>query len=82
MSAQLLTSAGFTRGSDGIYADKNGKKLSFAINVVSGWTDWITDCQIMVSELKAIGINASVNTMAYDAYYNALQMGNYNVGMS
>src|SRR6266566_2343241 len=82
MSAQLLTSAGFTKGSDGIYADKNGKKLSFAINVVSGWTDWITDCQIMVSQLKAVGINASVNTMAYDAYYNALQMGNYSVGMS
>ena len=82
MSAQLLTSAGFTKGADGIYADKNGKKLSFAINVVSGWTDWITDCQIMVSQLKAVGINASVNTMAYDAYYNALQMGNYSVGMS
>src|SRR5436853_50642 len=26
---QLLQSAGYTKGSDGIYADKNGKKLSF-----------------------------------------------------
>lgn len=82
MSAQLLASAGFAKGADGIYADKNGKKLSFAINVVSGWTDWITDCQIMVSQLKAIGMNVTVNAMAYDAYYNGLQMGNYSVAMS
>ncbi len=81
-SAQLLESAGFTKGPDGIYADKNGKKLSFAIIVPSGWTDWITDCQIMTSELKAVGINATVNTIEFDAYYNALQMGSYSVAMS
>ncbi len=81
-TAQLLESAGFTKGSDGIYADKNGKKISFAINVVSGWTDWITDCQIMVSELKAIGMDVTVNAMSYDAYYNSLQMGNFSVGIS
>jgi peptide/nickel transport system substrate-binding protein len=81
-TAQLLESAGFTKGSDGFYADKNGKKISFAINVVSGWTDWITDCQIMVSELKAIGMDVTVNAMSYDAYYNSLQMGNFSVGIS
>lgn len=81
-SAQLLESAGFTKGSDGIYADKNGKKISFGIDVPSGWTDWITDCQIMASELKAVGINATVNTIEFSAYYNALQVGNYSVAMS
>ncbi len=81
-SAQLLESAGFAKGPDGIYADKNGKKISFGIDVPSGWTDWITDCQIMVSELKAVGINATVNTIEFSAYYNALQVGNYSVAMS
>src|SRR6202162_821501 len=38
-SAQLLEGAGFTKGADGIYADKNGKKLSFNLNVVSGYAD-------------------------------------------
>jgi peptide/nickel transport system substrate-binding protein len=80
-SVQLLQSAGFTRGSDGIFADKNGKKLSFTINVVEGWTDWITDCQIMASDLKAVGINVTVNTMSQDAWYNALQMGTYSASM-
>ncbi|HYK84686.1 MAG TPA: ABC transporter substrate-binding protein [Ktedonobacteraceae bacterium] len=78
---QLLESAGFTKGSDGIYADKNGKKLAFNLNVVSGYTDWITDCQLMASELQAIGIKVTVNTIAFDAYYNALQNGNYDMAM-
>ena len=79
---QLLQSAGFTKGSDGIYADKNGKKLAFSMNVVTGWTDWVTDCQIMASSLKAIGMNVSVNAISYNAYYSALQLGNFDSAIS
>lgn len=82
MSEQLLQSAGFTKGPDGFYADKNGKQISFGIDVVTGYTDWITQCQIMASEFKAVGINATVNSIAYNAYYNALQMGDFSVGIS
>lgn len=77
----LLESAGFKKGSDGIYADKNGKKLAFNLNVVSGYTDWITDCQIIANDLKNIGIKVTVNTIEFDAYYNALQNGNYDMAM-
>src|SRR5947209_6070949 len=80
-SAQLLEEAGFTKGADGIYADRNGKKLSFNLNVVSGYTDWITDCQLMAKELQAVGIKANVNVIAFDAYYNALQNGSYDMAM-
>jgi len=72
---QLLTGAGFTKGSDGIYADKSGKKLSFQIDVVTGWTDWVTADQIISDNLKAIGIDAKVNSIAFNSYFSALQMG-------
>ncbi|GHO81209.1 peptide ABC transporter substrate-binding protein [Ktedonobacter sp. SOSP1-85] len=78
---QLLESAGFSKGGDGIYADKQGKKLTFNLNVVSGYTDWITDCQLIASNLQAIGIKVTVNTIAFDAYYDALQKGNYDLAM-
>jgi peptide/nickel transport system substrate-binding protein len=78
---QLLESAGFSKGGDGIYADKQGKKLTFNLNVVSGYTDWITDCQLIASDLQAIGIKVTVNTIAFDAYYDALQKGNYDLAM-
>jgi peptide/nickel transport system substrate-binding protein len=79
---QLLQSAGFTKGSDGIYVDKNGKKLAFNLDVVTGWTDWVTDCQIMASSLKAIGMNVSVNAISYNAYYSALQLGTFDTAIS
>ncbi|QBD83635.1 ABC transporter substrate-binding protein [Ktedonosporobacter rubrisoli] len=81
-ATQLLESAGFKKGSDGIYADSSGKKLSFNINVVTGWTDWVTDCQIMASNLKAIGMNVSVSSLSYNSYINALQMGSYDAAIS
>lgn len=81
-SDQLLQSAGYTKGADGIYVDKNGKKLAFSLDVVTGWTDWITDCQIMANDLKAAGMDVTVNSLSYNAYYNALQMGNFAAGIS
>ena len=81
-STQLLESAGFTKGSDGIYMDKSGKKLSFSINVVTGWTDWVTADQIIADNLKKIGIDAKVNSISYNSYYSALQMGSYDMAIS
>jgi peptide/nickel transport system substrate-binding protein len=79
-ATQLLESAGYVKGSDGIYA-KDGKKLSFTLDVTSGWTDWITGCQIIATNLKAAGIDVKVKTLDFDAYYNALQMGDFDMGM-
>ncbi len=81
-SSQLLESAGFKKGSDGIYADASGKKLSFNINVVNGWTDWVTNCQIMASNLKKIGIDAKVNAVSFNAYYSAMQQGSFDAVIS
>ena len=81
-SNQLMTSAGYTKGSDGIYVDKSGKKLSFSINVVTGWTDWVTADQIIADNLKAIGIDAKVNSVAYNTYFSALQMGSFDMAIS
>lgn len=79
---QLLQSAGYTKGSDGIYADAGGHKLSFNLNVVTGWTDWVTDCQIMADELKKIGIQATVNAVSYGAYIAALNNGQFDMAIS
>lgn len=79
---QLLQSSGFTKGSNGIYVDKSGKPLSFTMNVVTGWTDWVTDLQIISANLKAIGIDASVNAIAFNSYYTALQKGTFDAAIS
>ncbi|HEY0752454.1 MAG TPA: ABC transporter substrate-binding protein [Ktedonobacteraceae bacterium] len=80
-AASELQSAGFTKGTDGFYRDKSGKKISFTINVPEGYSDWITSCQFMADDLKAIGLDVSVNTLSYDTYYNAMQVGSFDTSM-
>jgi peptide/nickel transport system substrate-binding protein len=80
--ASLLRSAGFKKGSDGIYVDKNGQRLAFNINVVSGWTDWVTDSQILASNLQAAGMDVKVNTISFNSYYSSLQMGTFDTAIS
>jgi peptide/nickel transport system substrate-binding protein len=77
---QTLESDGWTKGADGFYA-KNGKQLAFNIIVVSGYTDYVADCQVMVKNLQAAGINATVNAMSNDAFTSALQNGQYDAGI-
>jgi len=79
-AGQTLESDGWTKGADGYYA-KNGKQLAFSIIVVSGYTDYVADCQVMVRDLQAAGINATVNAMSNDAFTNALQNGHYDAGI-
>jgi peptide/nickel transport system substrate-binding protein len=79
-AGQILESDGWTKGADGYYA-KNGKRLAFTIIVVSGYTDYVADCQVMVRDLQAAGINATVNAMSNDAFTSALQNGQYDAGI-
>jgi peptide/nickel transport system substrate-binding protein len=81
-ATQLLESAGFTKGSDGIYKDASGKQLAFSLEVVTGWTDWVSACQIMASNFKAIGIKATVNAVSFNQYYSDLQQGNFQTAIS
>lgn len=78
---QQLESAGFTKGSDGIYADKNGKKLSVRLDVVTGFTDWIAGAQIIASNLKTLGIDVNVNTVSQDDWQNNLNMGSFDISL-
>ncbi|HLG65061.1 MAG TPA: ABC transporter substrate-binding protein [Ktedonosporobacter sp.] len=79
-AGQTLESDGWTKGPDGIYT-KNGKQLAFSIIVVSGYTDYVADCQVMAQNLQAAGMKVTVNAMSNDAFTNALQNGNYDAGI-
>ncbi len=37
----------------------DGTPMSYDINVVSGWSDWVSACQIMAKNLEEIGIKAN-----------------------
>lgn len=74
---QLLQSAGFHKGSDGIFRDKNGRKLSLSILNVGGFTDWVAEVRIVVQDLKAIGIDATTQNLSGDTHTAREQTGNF-----
>ena len=69
--------AGFTKGSDGIYANAQGQKLSFTIKTISGYTDWDASLQVITQELKAVGIEVTVQDENRTPYTNDTQGGNF-----
>jgi peptide/nickel transport system substrate-binding protein len=74
---QVLKSAGFTKGSDGIYRDKSGNKLSFTIKTISGYSDWDASLQIIGQQLKKVGIAVSVQDENSGPYTTDLQSGKF-----
>jgi len=73
---QILEADGWKMGSNG-YFQKGGKTLAFSITDPSAYTDFITDDQIMASELKAVGMDVTVNGTSVQAWTTDLQTGNF-----
>lgn len=77
---QMLDAAGLTRGADGMRTF-NGQPLVYDINVVSGWSDWVSACNIMAQNLKEIGITASVKSYDFSAWFDRVQKGEFDMSI-
>jgi len=73
----LLQQAGFTKGSSGIYQDSSGKKLSFSIINIAGYTDWVASVQVLQDNLKQVGIEVKPVNLEATAYFDKLFTGNF-----
>jgi peptide/nickel transport system substrate-binding protein len=77
----LLKRAGFTLKGGKLY-DPKGHRVSFEINVVTGWTDWIAACQIIAQNLQALGMDVAVKPLQFGAYFSAESNGQFDASMS
>jgi peptide/nickel transport system substrate-binding protein len=73
---RTLEDAGYTRGSDGIYA-KDGQRVSLSVRVVEGWDDYISAIDIMRQQLGEVGIELTMDTSAYGQWGSARDSGDY-----
>src|SRR5437763_14040243 len=74
---QLLQSAGFTKGPDGIYCDSSGNRLAFTIKTIAGYSDWDASLQIITQQLKAAGIAVTVQDENSTPYTSDIQGGHF-----
>ncbi|MGF6822239.1 peptide/nickel transport system substrate-binding protein [Microbacterium sp. ZKA21] len=77
---ELLTGAGYEKGADGIYA-KDGEPLKLTIEVVTGWTDYITAIDTMAQQLKAAGIDVTAAQSSWNEWTDKKTKGNYQLAI-
>lgn len=63
---QLLQKSGFTKKPDGFLYDKNNNKVEFTLNTVSGSTFYEAMGNIIVENLKGLGITADLQPIAFN----------------
>jgi peptide/nickel transport system substrate-binding protein len=78
---KLLDDAGYKKV-NGKYTNKDGSPIKFDIDVVDGWTDWVTATQIMAQNLTDLGFSVESKTMQLTAYQNDIQNGTFNAAIS
>src|SRR5262249_44769774 len=78
----LLQGAGFTKGSDGIFADAQGRKLSFKATVPGDFSDYVQDLQIAQQNLQAAGIDLQLNKVSDDDWRSDRASGNFDLLMT
>jgi peptide/nickel transport system substrate-binding protein len=80
-AAATLDEAGYVMGSDGFRTLPDGTPFSFKIQTVNGWTDWTNAAQVIAQNLQDVGLNASIETPEFGAWFSALQTANYDMSM-
>jgi peptide/nickel transport system substrate-binding protein len=78
----MLDAAGLKRGKDGYRRLPDGSEWEVDVNCVIGWSDWIIATEIVVKNLRAAGINATQRTYDFGAWFNKLQMGEFQLSLS
>jgi peptide/nickel transport system substrate-binding protein len=74
--ASILTADGYKKDSKGFWA-KNGQEISFSVEDPTAYTDYFADAQLIAGQLKAVGINATVDGVAAPSWFTDTQDGNF-----
>jgi len=77
---KVLTDAGFTVDGKTL-KDPSGKAVKLTLTDPAGWSDYITDLEIIKDDLAQIGITATVNKANQDAWFKAIDEGRFDAAM-
>ena len=76
----LLDAAGFAMDGD-TRKTADGTAIEVDINVVTGWSDWVSACEIMAQNLAEIGIKATVQPYDFTVWLERVQKGDFDLSI-
>ncbi|HEX4721792.1 MAG TPA: ABC transporter substrate-binding protein [Pseudonocardiaceae bacterium] len=79
-AARTLTDAGYARNSDGYYY-KDGRRVEFSISFPAAYTDIAARVQVLVSQLKDIGMKLNIDTTSVTDINTLTGKGNFDSTM-
>ena len=77
----LLDEAGYPRGEKGVRRFPDGRPLRFEILSVAGYSDWVRAAQVIARGLSAVGIEATVHSSDFSAWFQRLQEGRFDLSL-
>lgn len=76
-AANAALKAGGYKLSGGVLTNPQGKPVKMTLVDPAGWTDYLTDLQVIGQDLKKLGIATTIQTPSQDAWYAALTSGHF-----
>jgi peptide/nickel transport system substrate-binding protein len=76
---KLLADAGYKAGGDGLVTNKDGSPIKLTISVPTGWSDWEAARDIIITSLKAAGINVESKALDYNGLVAARNSGDFDL---
>jgi peptide/nickel transport system substrate-binding protein len=73
----LLNRAGFKMGAGGVRQAPNGQPMSFTLTLPASYSDWMSGSQVVVQDLRKIGIDVTVRGVSVSLYTSAIADGSY-----
>jgi peptide/nickel transport system substrate-binding protein len=77
----LLNRAGYTKVVGGVRENSAGQRLSFSLVNNGGFSDWVATLQdVVIPELRAVGIQVRLDDLSATSYESALATGKFQLG--
>jgi peptide/nickel transport system substrate-binding protein len=76
----LLDEGGYALDGD-VRKLPDGTAMEYDLNVVTGWSDWVSACEIMAQNLAEIGIKATVQPYDVAAWQERVQLGDFDLSI-
>lgn len=77
-----LDAAGYVDADGDNWRDNpDGSAINFKVQVVNGWTDWVTSVQIMSQNFQDIGLNNTIDVLDFGVWFANLQNGSFDTSI-